>query len=73
MTIAQHAHIYSFHILNFIFGPKKNLKFLSILPLPQVSHQRSTGARQQVSGGHLLRLKPNIDGHRKECATGDTT
>jgi hypothetical protein len=30
MTIAQHAHIYSFHILNFIFGQILFLKFFII-------------------------------------------
>ncbi len=33
MTITQHAHIYSFHTLIFIFGKNIFLKFLSKLPL----------------------------------------
>ncbi len=33
MTITQHAHIYSFHTLNFIFGQIIFLKFLSKPPL----------------------------------------
>jgi hypothetical protein len=33
MTITHHAHIYSFHTSNFIFGQIIFLKFLSIPPL----------------------------------------
>jgi hypothetical protein len=49
MTITQHAHIYNFHILNFIFGQIIFLKFLSKPPLTQSPKQEFL----RVSGAFL--------------------
>jgi hypothetical protein len=42
MTITQHAHIYSFHTSNFIFGQIIFLKFLSKPPLPPIGPDTPT-------------------------------
>jgi hypothetical protein len=42
MTIDQHARIYSFHTLNFIFGQIIFLNFLSKPPLSLVGHVSGT-------------------------------